>query len=242
MSRLKLEWSKWFGRGADGLSYLDHLKWILPVLTAIGAGIGELLDGTKPTRAFIWALAALLIVRLLALSAGKASSFKGWLSRIVSGQQSESPPTSPNPPTENNSPANPALSPAEEIASLKQALDQQRAMSYRWEYSYLTVSLPPPSQMVLDWLYGQRNTPPTITWFNKNTEMYDTGQRDAILRPLHNHFLFQYTPAGLMRITPKGCEYVEFRGPYQIPNMERNPDDKPAPKISPETAPPESSS
>lgn len=95
--------------------------------------------------------------------------------------------------------------------SLIQFIDAERAKAYIWEYRFLNLYLVIGSQCVLDWIAGKKTTSLGFfdaTWLPIIT---DPKERNAILAALHNHHLIEIN-GDAINITPKGQEYLEFRG------------------------------
>lgn len=92
------------------------------------------------------------------------------------------------------------------------------ATSYLWEYRYLNYFLVRKTQLVLDWIAELKQ--PTAYGFYDSFWMLvipNANERKIILDVLQAHHLVQINNAGLIGITEKGREYIEWRG--QLPNI-----------------------
>jgi hypothetical protein len=105
----------------------------------------------------------------------------------------------------------------QESKEVRELLDAERATSYLWEYRYLNYFLVPYTQRVLDWLASLQG--------RTNTHLYDTvwlplipdpKERQAILDALGMHHLISIDK-DLIQVTPKGREYIQWRGPLPEP-------------------------
>jgi len=108
----------------------------------------------------------------------------------------------------------------DDLNRVVQAIKHERANAYLWEYRYLNLYLVRSTQTVLDWLAGL--TPPISAGLVDNqlqTWISDANERTAILGALANHHLIQ-VQGGLIDVTPKGREYLEWRGP--LPPLPQN--------------------
>ncbi|QBJ78514.1 hypothetical protein [Aquitalea sp. USM4] len=125
----------------------------------------------------------------------------------------EQPPTTP--PAPPSLPDNLTLTP-EQQKVVDDAFAAERGRAELWEYRYLNYFLAHSTQRVLDWL----NTLPART----TTSMFDaywlpvipsTEERRTIINALQAHSLITLN-TGLIEVTPKGKEYLQWRGP--LPN------------------------
>jgi len=111
-------------------------------------------------------------------------------------------------------PADPGLTldPVQQ-ARLADLLRAERARAYFWEYRFLNFFLVPSTQRVLDWFASVQHRP-TIQLYDDywSSTIVDPEERRAVLDALLSHRLIQAT-GELLEITPKGHEYVQFRGP-----------------------------
>ncbi len=92
-------------------------------------------------------------------------------------------------------------------------LQSERANAFLWEYRYLNLFLARSTQLVLDWL-GTLQQPISVNLLDSHLQAYivDAQERVAILRALQNHHLI-LIQNNLVQITPKGREYLQWRGP-----------------------------
>lgn len=88
------------------------------------------------------------------------------------------------------------------------------ANSYLWEYRYLNYFFVRKTQLVLDWLTNF-NQPVTPTFYDSVwiPLIPDAAERKIILEALQAHHLVQINEVGMIELTPKGKEYIEWRGP-----------------------------
>ncbi len=96
---------------------------------------------------------------------------------------------------------------------LKQLFDAERIRAFLWEYRYLNLFLVRHTQQFLDWLIGLQN-PTTLPLADAHwmQTISDPGERQAVLNALLTHHLIQLN-GELIEVTPKGREYVQWRGP-----------------------------
>jgi hypothetical protein len=109
------------------------------------------------------------------------------------------------------------LNPAE-FEKVESLMKAERAKAALWEYRFLNLFLVPHTQAVLDWISGlDRGT--SIGFFHTlwTPAIPNANERHAIIDVLQNHFLIEIT-GEFVEITPKGREYVGWRGP--MPKME----------------------
>ena len=101
----------------------------------------------------------------------------------------------------------------DEAKQVRELFLAERARAYLWEYRYLNHFLVRGTQMVLDWLASVSE--------RASESLYDTvwlpvipsaEERKAILLALQAHHLIVVNN-GLIEVTPKGREYISFRGP-----------------------------
>ncbi len=132
------------------------------------------------------------------------------LERTAKERQSE---TAPSPPAEEVAlPQNLTLTP-EQLTELQHLIAGERANAALWEYRFLNYHLVRQTQLVLDWLASMA-TPPTVALFDNLLQQFipDAGERRAIIGTLHSHYLID-TGNGLIVVTPKGRDYLQWRGP-----------------------------
>ena len=109
-------------------------------------------------------------------------------------------------------PSNLTVSP-EQLQTLEEAFAAERARAFLWEYRYLNYFLARSSQRVLDWLAGLsvRTTIGTFDAFW--LPVFPLAQeRQAIVTALQAHYLIVLA-GELIEVTPKGREYLQWRGP-----------------------------
>jgi len=105
----------------------------------------------------------------------------------------------------------------DQAGAVAEAFRAERARAYLWEYRYLNYFLAAGTQRVLDWLAGLKE--------RTTYGMYDSwwlpifpnaNERRAIIDALQAHHLI--TMEGeLITVTPKGHEYLGWRGPLPAP-------------------------
>ena len=103
------------------------------------------------------------------------------------------------------------LSP-EQTESVKQLFNAERANAYLWEYRFLNYFLAHMTQRVLDW-FKQYNAKITLALFDTYwlPIIPDTEERNSIITALQAHHLIEINGKSV-EITPKGREYLEWRG------------------------------
>lgn len=157
-----------------------------------------------------------LISRIASLKWGSAELAAPQLPPSVEGNGLGSETENLPNPTPPQLPAGIAV-PPEMLKLLEQAMLAERARAYLWEYRYLNFFLVLGTQRVLDWLVS---LPASTT-----VSAYDTfwqpvvpsaEQRRTILAVLESHTLIVFR-ADLIEVTPKGREYIQWRGP--LPNI-----------------------
>jgi hypothetical protein len=109
-------------------------------------------------------------------------------------------------------PADANLSP-DEKQRLEQTFLAERARAHLWEYRYLNYFLVQNTQRVLDWL-ASLPTAPTFTMYDAwwQSAIPSADQRRTMINVLESHNLVQYN-GELVEVTPKGREYIQWRGP-----------------------------
>lgn len=114
-------------------------------------------------------------------------------------------------------PQNISLSP-EDAQQIKQLLEAERANAGLWEYRYLNFFLVLNTQRVLDWL-ASLDTRPSYGIFNDlwMPIIPSAEERRAIINALETHQLIQLQ-GDLIEITPKGREYIKWRGSIPPPS------------------------
>ena len=105
----------------------------------------------------------------------------------------------------------------EQVQQIEDAFKAERARAALWEYRYLNYFLARSTQHVLDWLGG--------LGVNTTTAMLDSfwlpfipsaAERNAIITALQAHHLIQIH-GEVIEVTPKGREYIQWRGPLPPP-------------------------
>ena len=86
-----------------------------------------------------------------------------------------------------------------------------------WEYRYLNYYLVPATQRVLEWL-ASLNTRTSYSFFDTlwMPAIPSAEERRAIINALETHHLIQFQ-GELIEVTPKGREYIQWRGPLPPP-------------------------
>ncbi len=107
----------------------------------------------------------------------------------------------------------------EQLGTLRQVFDAERARAALWEYRYLNLFFVRGTQMVLDWLATLPN-PPTLFFFDSfwMPLIPSAEERRVIINVLETHHLIQFQ-GELVQVTPKGKEYLQWRGP--LPSAKR---------------------
>lgn len=88
------------------------------------------------------------------------------------------------------------------------------ANTYLWEYRFLNYYLARGTQVVLDWLAGLPQ-PTTYAHFDSFwlPLIPSANERQAIINALQNHHLVMHdAKTNMLTVTPKGHEYLEWRG------------------------------
>ncbi len=100
-----------------------------------------------------------------------------------------------------------------ELKTIKSLLDAEKARAYFWEYRYLNYYLVNNTQRVLNWFASVENKASIMLFDTIWLPLIpDASERKAIISALENHHLIQIE-GELVTITPKGREYIEWRGP-----------------------------
>jgi len=124
----------------------------------------------------------------------------------VPGGELETQPQEPAPP--------PSVPP--ELKTLAGDSDELRAEKLKatlWEFNYLNLFFARSTQMVLDWLANLK-TPATVALYHAFwSPIINEEQRQTILTVLDSHELVRVDANGLISITQKARDYLEFRGP-----------------------------
>ena len=100
--------------------------------------------------------------------------------------------------------------------ALQETFVAERSKAALWEYRYLNLFLARGTQHVLDWFAGS-NPRATVSLFNAVwlPIIPNPNERMAILTALQAHHLITIEN-DLVQVTPKGREYLQWRGP--LPN------------------------
>jgi hypothetical protein len=114
-----------------------------------------------------------------------------------------------NPPPENSSEIETSKGPAAD-PEVAQIIRSERARAALWEYRYLHHYLVRTTQTVLDWIF--RVNAVSRGLFDAELHMVPVHERAAILSALRDHYLVTID-GEMIKITPKGREYVRVRGP-----------------------------
>ncbi len=117
--------------------------------------------------------------------------------------------------------------PVEAGTDWQKASELWRSNAYLWEYRYLNYYLVYSTQYVLDTLYNLNDVTSFASFDAWATPFIaNPNERKAIIDALLQHHLVEDN-GGLLKITPKGREYVEWRG--KMPPL---PSEPAAPKTS----------
>jgi hypothetical protein len=111
-----------------------------------------------------------------------------------------------------NDPQAPPAHPAD-VAALEQRLRSERERAYLWEYRFLNYFLAPKTQIVLEWLASRQptNFATYDNWIM--AQVRNPVERFAMIEALRSHHLLSVDENWLMSVTPKGREYMQWRGP-----------------------------
>ena len=103
--------------------------------------------------------------------------------------------------------------PQEQLQAIEQIIRSHIATSYLWEYRYLNYFLVRGTQEVLDWLIELKQPTTYALYDSIWLPLVPTAnERVARINALQAHHLVQ-DQNGLIKVTPKGLEYQEWRGP-----------------------------
>lgn len=121
--------------------------------------------------------------------------------------------TVPTPTVELNEPLPKGLTQQQETV-ITHLIRSHIANSYLWEYRYLNYFFVRKTQLVLDWLTTFIQP---VTWGFYDSvwilSIPDANERKIIIEALQAHHLIQINELGMIELTPKGKEYIEWRGP-----------------------------
>lgn len=98
-------------------------------------------------------------------------------------------------------------------SSTSDTLTAVRSMALLWEFRYLNLFFARGTQLVLDWFAGL-DPRATVALFHAIwlPKIPNSEERNAILRALESNQLISIDK-GLVTVTPKGRDYLEWRGP-----------------------------
>lgn len=106
---------------------------------------------------------------------------------------------------------------SKELETIKALLRSERARSYFWEYRYLNYYLAYNTQKVLNWFFSVENRVSLMLFDTMWLPLIpNASERKAIISALENHHLIE-TGNDLVTVTPKGHEYIEWRGKLPEP-------------------------
>jgi len=124
----------------------------------------------------------------------------------------------PNPPKDvsANLPLPPNLN-QQQLKQVEELLQAERVRSYLWEYRYLNYFLAFHTQHVLDWI-ASLSSRTTFMLFDTIwlPAIPSAEERRAVITALQAHSLIQIENE-LIVITPKGREYIQWRGALPKP-------------------------
>lgn len=180
-------------------------------------------------------IAGVVVLRLAMIFRAEISSFLGRLFSVklpgfdMEASQAQRLRLEPAAPASIDPPAPSAANPSPGDHALAARAENHAAKL--WEFRYINMLLVRKTQFVLDWINSCR-LPPTISIYNARylTSIPEAFERRAVLEVLERHELVEFTAEGLMKMTQKGKDYLEFRGP--IPPL-----DEPPPAVSEEPSP-----
>lgn len=153
-----------------------------------------------------------LINRILSIKFPGGGELSMSQSEKISTELSTSNSPPPIPPAQNDLPQNLSLTP-EQVRTIQEIIQSERANSYLWEYRYLNFFLARGTQHVLDWLTSLQQRP-SIRLFDNiwGSIITNPAERQAILNALQQHHLITIND-DLIEVTEKGREYIQWRGP-----------------------------
>ncbi len=111
-------------------------------------------------------------------------------------------------------------SPSGGVEQVQSALNAERANAQLWEFRYLNHFLARSTQTVLSWLAGI-SAPASFSLVNSMwlPVFPDPDERKVIIEVLKAHYLV-VVEDDLIQISPKGRQYIEWRGPIPSPAMQ----------------------
>ena len=97
--------------------------------------------------------------------------------------------------------------------SIEQLVRSHISTAYLWEYRFLNYHLVRGTQLVFDWLAGL----PQATTYSHYDSVWlpiipSANERQAIINTLQAHHLIQCDTNGLIIVSDKGREYLQWRG------------------------------
>lgn len=152
------------------------------------------------------------------MSVVKRRPFERKLLIRRSGEGEEAPENKklPTPPSSDDVTLPASLEKAE-LDAVRDLLNAERVRAFLWEYRYLNYFLAQSTQRVLDWFASLKT--------RTSVQLFDTmwlpfipspEERRAILSALQAHLLITIDE-DLIAVTPKGTEYIQWRGPLPPP-------------------------
>lgn len=155
-------------------------------------------------------------IKALLLRVAKIKFPGGELSTPQSAKKEETTEKLPTPPSDDvNLPVSLEKG---ELDTVRELFNAERARAFLWEYRYLNYFLAQSTQRVLDWFATNATPHPTVELFDSMWLPFipSPQERQAILQALQAHHLINID-RDLITITPKGREYVQWRGPLPQP-------------------------
>lgn len=125
------------------------------------------------------------------------------------GEKLPLPPSSTTTPTDTSTDA----------TECQKALQAEQLQARIWEFRYLNHYLVANTQHVLDWL-ARQDSPVTHSAYDTvwQPRIPSAQERTAIFQALESHRLIELKK-GLILVTQKGHEYIQYRGLVSAPNM-----------------------
>lgn len=101
----------------------------------------------------------------------------------------------------------------EQTQKFKELFYAERARAYLWEYRYLNYFLVLKTQKVLDW-FASLSSRTSVDFYDSAWLPYipSAEERNAVIQALQTHYLIMIQN-NLIEVTPKGKEYIQWRGP-----------------------------
>jgi len=143
---------------------------------------------------------------------GELSTSQESVAEKITGSSDTPPPSSDAP----NLPAGLVLGP-EQQQKIVEFVEAERARAALWEYRFLNFYLVRHTQRILDWLASLKK-PVTLSLFDDfwSPSIPKPSERRAIIEALENNRLIQLG-GPFIEVTPKGREYLQWRGPLPEP-------------------------